>query len=120
MADKEGPGWALNKIVSIARMNCKDPRNATWRMEGAADFDANDWTDGYKITSTIYGAEGGPNLMVGSCVVYYEVEEVPNYDNGVVCHMIASDNCAGTPCNDMAPNGHNLYLITGDLWNQDD
>ena len=98
---------------------CTNPRDVTWTLLGTVDitgFSKNEkaWTDGYKISSQITGADGGAtDILVGGCGVWMSSESVIDTANGAICHAVGAD---ATTATSMAANGHNLIHIPSTDW----
>ena len=112
----------MNTIVdpNQPHITCSNIRRVTWTLAaGTTDqpLATQDYSDGYKVTSQIYGEETTtPDILVGACVIFTVNQgRTEDYANGALCHAIANDS---TTASSMASYSHVLFHITGtsDKW----
>ena len=94
-------------------------RATTWTLYGNSNFQTDsawidDYTDGYRVQSSITPLATTTDTLVGACVEAIEfIDGYADYKNGVPCHAVVTDTSDATR---IAAFGHFLFLIPYASW----
>ena len=106
--------------VTIVPSNCSANycSQTSWTIQGILDISSYSssvqaYTDGYRVTSTLYVNSVAVNQMQGTCVVYFGYFKEMNNTNGAICHVVTVDETTQTS---METNGNQLYHLPAAVW----